>query len=277
MIKYSWREFQSSESIGLIYRDVPSRKIDKKDPSWSFHSQTHMASTTICMNTKDALIGVSMPDLSADFPCLFPGGISPFRCPTSSSKLRAQNETHHHLPQPVSPLFDHLRASFLGESPMLRRALHLVFLKFFMFEQRVPYFHFSLGPKNYVTSFVSPSGVWPLPLLRKPKSRDLIPDPPFISFLYLIMLFHAQGFIPSKGSPYLKCLNAFFSSFKKFISTCPLITNQVHLYQKYLLIPESDTNAPSWSSTSPYLSLRLWFCPCATLSCLSSPKWLGAS
>lgn len=209
--------------------------------------------------------------------CLFPAGISPLRCPTSSSKWRAQNESHHHLPQPVSPLFDGLRASFLDESPMLKRALHLVFLKFFIFEQRVPYFHFALGPQNYVASSVSPSGVRPLPLLRKPKPRDFIPDPPFISFLYLIMLFHAQGFIPSKGSPYLKCLNAFFSSFKELISTCPLIINQVHLYQKYLLMPEPDTNAPSWSSTSPYLSLRLWFCPCTTLSYLSSPKWLGAS
>lgn len=72
MIEYSREEFQSSESFGLIYKDAPSRKMDKKDPSRQFHSHPHMASTTICMNTKDPLIGVSMPDLSADFLCTFP-------------------------------------------------------------------------------------------------------------------------------------------------------------------------------------------------------------
>lgn len=128
MMEYSWEEFQSSESFGLIYKDAPSRKIDKKDPSQQFHSHPHMASTTICLNFYLPLSVSPCQTSPLTFFAYFQlsTGNSPLRDPTGSSKLRAQNETHHLLSQPASPSFYLLRASFMGEWPMLRRALHLV-------------------------------------------------------------------------------------------------------------------------------------------------------
>lgn len=198
MIKYSWREFQSSEFIGLIYRDVPSRKIDKKDPSWWFHSQTHMASTTICMNTKDPLVGVSMPDLSADFPAYFQLGFLHSGVPQALGVVKSPKWIS---PSPPPTCLSFIRSS-QGQLPgwiaHAQKGPALGFLEILHFWTKGSIFSLCTGPQKLRGQFCLSFGGMAITFVTETKAPGLNPRP---SLHFISVSDHAvscSGFYPKQ-------------------------------------------------------------------------------
>lgn len=91
---------------------------------------------------------------------------------------------------------------------------------------------------------------------------ELIPDSPFLNSQIQSSCFMPR--VLHQARDHFAC-NALFLLLKEFTSTCPLIINQDSSIPEYLLMPQPDLGASSWSSTCIYLSLHLSFHPHITI------------
>ena len=111
-----------------------------------------------------------------------------------------------------------------------------------IFNKRPQIFIFQWVPKTCGLYCVGDT-MTPVPETNQP---GLIQDSPTPHFYIPSHADHAEGFTSSTSSACFACLLPFF---KELIFTCPLIIFKIHLYQRYWLMPQSDTDASSWSST----------------------------